>query len=126
MQLPLTPFKEIGELGSDLEFAQVCSEERVSSRLLEAGLKVNVSKSSFCKSELEHSVFQMTRQDIQPLTKKVKAILKISQTNKQKSSEVLPENDELPQSHVAKKIRHRGTTDSTLFFKFQIQLDRIT
>ena len=44
--------------------------EAVLSRLLEAGLKVNVSKSSFCRTELEYLGYWITRQGIQPLTKK--------------------------------------------------------
>ena len=52
--------------------------EKVLTRLQEAGLKVNVSKSSFCKDELEYLGFWITRKGVQPLTKKVEAILKIA------------------------------------------------
>lgn len=46
-------------------------------RLSETGLKVNVTKSSFCKPELEYLGFWINRKVIQPLTKKVDAILNI-------------------------------------------------
>ena len=42
-----------------------------------AGLKVCVAKSSFCQTELEYLGYWVTRKGIQPLTKKVKAILEI-------------------------------------------------
>ena len=46
-------------------------------RLRDAGLKVNIKKSFFAKAELEYLGYWITRSGISPLTKKVKAILKI-------------------------------------------------
>ena len=42
--------------------------------LFEAGLKINATKSSFCKTELEYLGYWITRTRIQPVTKKVEAI----------------------------------------------------
>ncbi len=50
----------------------------VFNRLQQAGLKVNAKKSFFAKSELEYLGFWITRQGIQPLPKKVHAILQIA------------------------------------------------
>ena len=46
-------------------------------RLSEAGLKINASKSSFCQTELEYLGYWITRHRIWPVAKKVEAILKI-------------------------------------------------
>ena len=51
--------------------------EKVFTRLLEAGLKINASKSHFCQTSLEYLGYLISRQGIQPSTKKVEAILKI-------------------------------------------------
>ena len=51
--------------------------ERVFSRLLKAGLKVNAYKSFFARRELEYLGYWITRDGIQPLPKKVEAIMKI-------------------------------------------------
>ena len=51
--------------------------ERVFSRLQKAGLKINAKKSFFARSELEYLGYWITRKGIQPLPKKVEAILKI-------------------------------------------------
>ena len=51
--------------------------EKVLTRLLEAGLKVNASKSFFCQTELEYLGYWITRKGIRPLNKKVDAILNI-------------------------------------------------
>jgi Reverse transcriptase (RNA-dependent DNA polymerase)/RNase H-like domain found in reverse transcriptase len=48
--------------------------EVVLSRLRQAGLKINASKSFFCREELEYLGFWITRNGIQPLNKKVEAI----------------------------------------------------
>ena len=48
--------------------------ERVLQRLAEAGLKVNADKSFFCRTEIEYLGFWVSKQGIQPLTKKVQAI----------------------------------------------------
>ena len=91
----------MGELVSDLEFARAYLDdlliiskgsledhfshiEQVLTRLSEAGLKVNVSKSSFCQTELEYLGYWITRQGIQPITKKIEAILKIATPTKRK------------------------------------------
>ena len=52
--------------------------EQVLLHLNEAGLKVNIAKSSFCQTELEYLGFWISRKGIQPLTKKVEALLKIA------------------------------------------------
>jgi Reverse transcriptase (RNA-dependent DNA polymerase) len=51
--------------------------QTVLTRLQEAGLKVNATKSFFGKSELEYPGFWITRAGIQPLPQKINAILQI-------------------------------------------------
>jgi hypothetical protein len=46
--------------------------------LRESGLKVNVTKSFFCKEQLEYLGYWITRGGIQPLAKKVEAMLNIA------------------------------------------------
>src|SRR5210317_1750829 len=52
--------------------------EAVFTKLLEAGLKVNMTKSFFCKEELEYLGYWITRDGAQPSPKKVEAILNIA------------------------------------------------
>lgn len=87
--------EKMSELMCDSEFAQACIDdllitskgtfenhlqdlEKVLTRLQQAGLKVCIAKSSFCQKELECLGYWVTREGVQPLTKKVKAILEIS------------------------------------------------
>ena len=49
--------------------------EQVLKKLGEAGLRVNVSKSHFCTSELECLGYVLTRDGIKPQNQKVSAIL---------------------------------------------------
>jgi hypothetical protein len=58
--------------------------EQVLTRLSEAGLKINASKSSFCQSELEYLGYWITRKGIRPMTKKVEAILKLKTPTKRR------------------------------------------
>ncbi len=51
--------------------------EQAFTRLSEAGLKVNASKSAFCTTELEYLGYIINRQGVRPTTKKVEAILKL-------------------------------------------------
>ena len=51
--------------------------EQVFIRLTEAGLKVNANKSFFGQAELEYLGYWITRDSIQPLPKKVEAMLNI-------------------------------------------------
>jgi hypothetical protein len=51
--------------------------DQVLTKLLEAGLKANASKSFFCRSELEYLGYWINRQGVQPTNKKVDAILKL-------------------------------------------------
>src|SRR5687767_729149 len=53
-------------------------------RLSEAGLKINVSKCSFCQAELEYLGYWITRNGIKPTSKKVEAILKLTPPTKKK------------------------------------------
>ena len=46
-------------------------------RLSEAGLRINASKSHFCQTELEYLGYWITRNGIRPVTKKVEAIQKL-------------------------------------------------
>lgn len=48
--------------------------EQVLTRIDEAGLKINASKSFFCREQLEYLGYWITRDGIQPLNKKVEAI----------------------------------------------------
>jgi len=47
-------------------------------RIKHAGLKCNINKSFFCKGELEYLGYWITREGIQPVPKKIEAILKIA------------------------------------------------
>ena len=58
--------------------------ELVLQRLRDAGLKVNAKKSFFARGELEYLGYWITRDGIQPLKKKVEAILKIDQPKNRK------------------------------------------
>src|SRR5688572_22342029 len=53
-------------------------------RLSKAGLKVNASKCSFCKAELEYLGYWITRYGIKPISKKVEAILWLTPPTKKK------------------------------------------
>ncbi|MGH7974221.1 MAG: reverse transcriptase/ribonuclease H family protein, partial [bacterium] len=53
-------------------------------RLSDAGLRVNVSKSNFCQTEIEYLGFLITQQGIQPLPNKVEAIKKIARPKNRK------------------------------------------
>ena len=48
--------------------------ETVLTRLHDAGLKVNVAKSSFCAHEIEYLGYILTREGIKPQPKKVQAV----------------------------------------------------
>ena len=52
--------------------------EQVLTRLAEAGLKVNVSKSHFCHHELEYLGYLINREGVRPSMKKVEAIRNIA------------------------------------------------
>ena len=51
--------------------------QQVLQRLQQAGLKVNASKSFFARHELEYLGYWMTREGIQPVPKKVQAIVNL-------------------------------------------------
>ena len=53
--------------------------ERIFVRLQKAGLKVNAKKSFFARGELEYLGYWITRDGIQPMPKKVKAIMDIAE-----------------------------------------------
>ena len=59
--------------------------EKVFTRLGEAGLKVNASKSTFCTDELEYLGYLINREGVRPTLKKVEAIrqLAVPKTKKQ-------------------------------------------
>ena len=93
--------EKINNLIQDLEFAQAYIDdllvtskgtfeehlehlEQVLSRLQEHDLKVNLSKSKICHTEIQYLGYWITRQGIQPLTKKVEAILAIAQPKTKK------------------------------------------
>lgn len=94
--------EKMSELMSGLDFARVYIDdlliiskltyedhlekvEQVLTRLLEAGLKVNATKSYFCRDSLEYLGYWITRQGVRPMSKKVKAIqnLQLPTTRKQ-------------------------------------------
>jgi hypothetical protein len=58
--------------------------ETVLIRLCDAGLKVNVAKSSFCAHEMEYLGYIPTREGIKPQPKKVQAILVLNWPNNNK------------------------------------------
>ena len=58
--------------------------KRVLQRLKDFGLKINIKKSFFAKPELEYLGFWITRDGIQPLPKKIEAILKIAEPKTRK------------------------------------------
>jgi len=53
--------------------------ELVLQRLQKAGLKVNITKSFFARSQLEYLGYWITRTGIKPVYDKVKAVLKIAE-----------------------------------------------
>ncbi len=55
--------------------------ETVLTRLHDAGLKVNVAKSSFCPHEIKYLGYILTREGIKPQKKKVQAIIALNPTN---------------------------------------------
>ncbi len=55
--------------------------ETVLTRLRDAGLKVNGSKSLFCAHEIEYLGYLLTREGIKPQPKKVQAILALNPPN---------------------------------------------
>jgi hypothetical protein len=86
--------EKMGELMSGLEFARAYIDdllvvssgdfethlthlEQVLTRLAEAGLKINASKSHFCSDELEYLGYLINREGVRPTLKKVEAMLKI-------------------------------------------------
>ena len=58
--------------------------DEVLKRLEAAGLKVNITKSSFAESELEYLGYWITREGVQPLAKKIEAIQKIARPKTKK------------------------------------------
>ena len=52
--------------------------ETVFTRLSEAGLKINATKSHFCKDELEYLGYLINREGVRPTMKKVEAIKNIA------------------------------------------------
>ena len=72
----------IGTFEDHLEKVEV-----VLTRLLEAGFKVNISKSDLARTELDYQDYWITRDGIKPLNKKVEAInnLTTHQTGKELS-----------------------------------------
>jgi hypothetical protein len=95
--------EKMGELFYDLEYVRAYIDdllvitnegdydthlqqlESVFKLLRDSGLKVNATKSFFCKEQLEYLGYWITREGIQPLAKKVEAILNIAppETRKQ-------------------------------------------
>ena len=80
--------------------------ERVFSRLQRAGLKVNAKKSFFARHELEYLGYWITREGIQPVSKKVEAILKIAEpTNRKELPSAASTNCPAKSCTVAVKLR---------------------
>ena len=88
--------EKMSELMMGLEFARVYLDDLMSitkgdyddhlnklelilKRIQEAGLKINAKKSFFARGELEYLGYWVTREGIQPLKKKVEAIMKIAE-----------------------------------------------
>src|SRR5688500_13464014 len=82
---------KMSELMSGLEFARVYLDDllfitkghfykllavwkQALTRISAAGIKLNVSKSSFCQAQLEYLGYCFTHQGIRPVTKKVETI----------------------------------------------------
>jgi putative transposase len=53
--------------------------EQALTRLSEAGLKINATKSSFCQAELEYLGYWITQNGIRPVTKKIEDIQRLKQ-----------------------------------------------
>ena len=85
----------MGDRMEGLEFARACIDDllvvskgtlqdhldqlkQVQQRLNEAGLKVNVSKSHLCKTEMEYLSYLINRQGVRPNLKKLEAMIKIA------------------------------------------------
>src|SRR6476620_11024905 len=105
--------EKMSELMSGLEFAQAYLDnlllitkgnfdkhlvqlKTALTRLSEAGLKINASKSSFCQTELEYLGYWITRNGIRPVTKKVEAIQKMK----------VPSNVKQPQRFIGMMNYH--------------------
>jgi len=58
--------------------------ELILQRLQKAGLKVNVTKSFFARSQLEYLGYWITRTGIKPVYDKVKAVLKMAEPKNRK------------------------------------------
>ena len=80
--------------------------QKVFTRLRTAGLKVNIKKSFFTKGKLEYLGYWITRQGVQPITKKIEAVQKITTTVVHRCIKLLPR-------HVAKALRENGATDKS-------------
>jgi len=93
--------EKMSELMDGLAFVQTCIDdllcltkgtfsdhlekvELVLQRLQKAGFKVNVTKSFFARSQLEHLGYWITRTGIKPVYDKVKVVLKIAEPKTQK------------------------------------------
>ena len=70
-------YKDIAETDANVWERHLEQLEKVLERLQEAGLKVNAKKSFFGRQELEYLGYWVTRDGIQPLPKKVEAIVNI-------------------------------------------------
>ena len=98
--------EKMGDLFSDLEHVRAYIDDlllitkgtwedhlaklnEVLTRLSKAGLKVNIKKSFFGKHKLEYLGYWISREGIQPLKKKVDAILKIAEPTKKKNKYVV-------------------------------------
>ena len=93
--------KKMGELMAGLDFARAYLDglliisrgsfdehleqlEQSLTRLAEAGLKINASKSSLCRTELEYLGYWITRKGIRPIAKVLEAIIRLKTTTKRK------------------------------------------
>ena len=63
--------------------------EQALTRLSDAGLKVNATKSSFCKNELEYLGYLINKEGVRPTMKKVEAIKNIATPKNQETIEGL-------------------------------------
>jgi hypothetical protein len=64
--------------------------EMVLARLSTVGMRVNISKSKFFVEQIEYLGYWITRQGIQPIRKKVEAILNIKAPKTRKEEQIIP------------------------------------
>jgi hypothetical protein len=96
--------------------------ELIFKQLRQAGLKVNADKSFFAKYELEYLGYWITREGIQPVTKKIEAIQNIAPPLKPTRTEKVHRYCELISRHVDQTITCISTISYSHFQIHQVAM----